>query len=82
MATGKDNAEFLTEKARFPPKRGQVKVKIAHNFVGMINKVVSKGAESSSKRTPKDGKVIAEETQLPQPKVIADVSQKGGVMSD
>lgn len=47
-------------KVMLPPKRGQVKVRIARSFVGMVSKVISK-AVALGRKTRKARKVIAEE---------------------
>lgn len=47
-------------KVMLPPKRGQVKVRIASSFVRMVSKVISK-AVALGRKTRKARKVIAEE---------------------
>ncbi|KAH7867547.1 hypothetical protein Vadar_034724 [Vaccinium darrowii] len=47
-------------KVMRPPKRGQVKARIARSFVKMVSKVISK-AVALGRKTRKERKVIAEE---------------------
>lgn len=50
-------------KVMLPPKRGQVKVRIARSFVEMVSRVISKvvALGRSGRKTRKARKVIAEE---------------------